>query len=77
MFQEQVRQNMALFDRAMKMFTPFAYMRPDEAMGAAAPPPPPRTEAPAAPAGEDSLSELKARVEEMQRQIEKLATGGR
>src|ERR1700722_5598427 len=24
MFEEQVRQNMALFDRAMKMFTPFA-----------------------------------------------------
>ena len=29
MFDEQVRQNMALFDRAMKMFTPFAY-RADE-----------------------------------------------
>jgi polyhydroxyalkanoate synthesis repressor PhaR len=25
MFDEQVRQNMALFDRAMKMFTPFSY----------------------------------------------------
>src|ERR1700761_158446 len=28
MFEEQVRQNMALFDRAMKMFTPFAYPDP-------------------------------------------------
>lgn len=75
MFQDQVRQNMALFDRAMKMFTPFAYMRPEDAPGGAAP----RTDAPAAssPGGEDSLSELKARVEEMQRQIERLATGGR
>ena len=24
-FEEQIRQNMALFDRAMKMFTPFAF----------------------------------------------------
>jgi polyhydroxyalkanoate synthesis repressor PhaR len=75
-FQDQVRQNMALFDRAMKMFTPFAYMRPEDA-GAAAPPPPEaapsRSEPPAA--GGDSLSELKARVEEMQRQIERLAGG--
>jgi polyhydroxyalkanoate synthesis repressor PhaR len=80
MFQDQVRQNMALFDRAMKMFTPFAYMRPeDAAQGGAAP----RADAPPASApasasgGEDSLSDLKARVEEMQRQIERLATGGR
>jgi polyhydroxyalkanoate synthesis repressor PhaR len=79
MFQEQVRQNMTLFDRAMKMFTPFAYIRPEDA-AAAAPPKPEASEAPGSPAvqaGEDSLSELKARVEEMQRQIERLATGGR
>jgi polyhydroxyalkanoate synthesis repressor PhaR len=67
-FQDQVRQNMALFDRAMKMFTPFAYMRPEDAPGGAP--------AASAPAGEDSLTELKARVEEMQRQIEKLANSG-
>jgi polyhydroxyalkanoate synthesis repressor PhaR len=85
MFQEQVRQNMALFDRAMKMFTPFAYMPQDGAApvpGAApqpAPQPAAKPEAPAAPSGggEDSLADLKARVEEMQRQIERLATGGR
>ena len=66
MFQDQIRQNMALFDRAMKMFTPFAYMRPDDP-GAPGPAPeasaPPRSETPAsAPANGDSLNELKARV---------------
>jgi polyhydroxyalkanoate synthesis repressor PhaR len=80
-FQDQVRQNMALFDRAMKMFTPFAYMRPEDSQAGAAPDATaaPRAEAPAAstPAagGSDSLTELKARVEEMQRQIERLAGG--
>ena len=82
-YQDQVRQNMALFDRAMKMFTPFAYVRPEDAgaggAGAAragaegAEGPATSTAAPE----QDSLSELKARVEEMQRQIERLATGGR
>src|ERR1700761_8903141 len=28
--EEQVRQNMLMFDRAMKMFTPFAYAKPGE-----------------------------------------------
>ena len=81
-YQEQVRQNMALFDRAMKMFTPFAYVRPEDVAGATGVAPPdasPPAEAPAAsaPPQQDSLTELKARVEEMQRQIEKLATGSR
>src|SRR3978361_2130965 len=29
-FDEQIRQNLALFDRAMKMFSPFSYARPEE-----------------------------------------------
>jgi polyhydroxyalkanoate synthesis repressor PhaR len=68
--EEQVRQNLALFDRAMKMFTPFAFPRPDEA---AAPPPSPPPE-PAKAAGDTSLDELKQRIEEMQAQIAKLAS---
>ncbi|MFN3857584.1 MAG: polyhydroxyalkanoate synthesis repressor PhaR [Caulobacter sp.] len=64
-FDEQVRQNMALFERAMKMFTPFAYGRPDEAPAAA----------PEA-ASEDSLAELKRQVEAMREQIDKLASKG-
>ncbi|HEY2662239.1 MAG TPA: polyhydroxyalkanoate synthesis repressor PhaR, partial [Caulobacteraceae bacterium] len=35
--EDQVRQNLAMFDRAMKMFTPFAFARGDEAEQAAAP----------------------------------------
>lgn len=77
-YQDQVRQNMALFDRAMKMFTPFAYTRSEDAGGAAeaAPQgqPADAARAAAATAERDSLSELKARVEEMQRQIERLAS---
>ena len=75
-FQDQVRQNMALFERAMKMFTPFAYMRPEDAQAAQSKAESAATQG-AAQASPDSLTELKARVEEMQRQIERLASGGR
>ena len=57
-FDEQVRQNMALFDRAMKMFTPFAYP-PRET---------PRPLAPARVAGatdEDTLAKLKKQMADM------------
>ena len=70
LFEEQVRQNMALFDRAMKMFTPFGYGRSEEGQSR---PTPPQPEASAAPAGNDSLAEMKGRLDEMQRQIEQLA----
>lgn len=63
-FEEQVRQNMAMFDRAMKMFTPFA---PGTAAHAPAQP-----ESAPAPA-ESELSDVKRRLEQMQAQIEKLA----
>jgi polyhydroxyalkanoate synthesis repressor PhaR len=64
-YDEQVRQNMALFERAMKMFTPFAF-RPDEP--AAAPPSKPA----AAPAADDALTELKKQMAAMQAQIAEL-----
>jgi len=80
LLEEQVRQNMVMFDRAMKMFTPFAFARPDET---AAPPPTPETTAadPPAPAPPEtapdtSLDDLKQRIEEMQQQIAKLAAKG-
>lgn len=69
-YEEQIRQNMALFDRAMKMFSPFAYVRPEDA--AAAPPEPAPAPAPAAPS-DDSLADLKRQLESMQEQIAKLA----
>jgi polyhydroxyalkanoate synthesis repressor PhaR len=65
MFEDQIRQNMSLFGQAMKMFTPFAYVRPEEPTRAPASPPP-------EPAS-DSLTEMKAQLEAMQRQIERLA----
>lgn len=68
-FQEQVRQNMAMFDRAMKMFSPFAYTPPSTAEAGQ----PEGETAKTASATADTLSELKARMEEMQRQIQQLA----
>jgi len=75
-YEEQVRQNMALFDRAMKMFSPFAYARPEDAAAAAqaAAGDPAPASAPAPQPSEDSLADLKRQLEAMQQQIEKLAT---
>jgi polyhydroxyalkanoate synthesis repressor PhaR len=68
-FDEQIRQNMALFERAMKMFTPFAY-RADEIAPAPAPAP-----AKPEPAREDdSLAELKKQMAAMQAQLAALAS---
>jgi polyhydroxyalkanoate synthesis repressor PhaR len=67
-YDEQIRQNLALFDRAMKMFSPFAYARPEEPAAAKAPEPAP------APASDDTLNELKKQMAEMAAQIEKLAS---
>ncbi len=73
-FQEQVRQNLQLFDQAMKMFSPFAYARTDAEEAAASTPP---AAAPAQGSGsEEALSQLKTQVEAMQRQIEKLVSKG-
>jgi polyhydroxyalkanoate synthesis repressor PhaR len=68
--EEQVRQNMQMFERAMKMFTPFAYAKPGEAPTAGqAPTAAPKTETTA----DNSLDDLKAQIAAMQSQIEKLA----
>ncbi len=66
-YDEQIRQNLVLFDRAMKMFSPFAYARPEETQPPAAP------SAKAEPASDDTLNVLKKQMEDMQAQIEKLA----
>lgn len=66
-FEEQIRQNMALFERGMKMFSPFAYGRGEEPAACAAPSPP-------AGGDDDSLNELKKQVEAMRAQIDKLAS---
>jgi len=71
-FDETIRQNLALFDRAMKMFSPFAYARPEDSAAKAEPATTPAA-TPAPPASEDALADLRKRMEEMQAQIEKLA----
>ncbi|MDB5493935.1 MAG: hypothetical protein JWP86_1272 [Phenylobacterium sp.] len=71
-YQEQIRQNLALFDRAMKMFSPFAYVKPDETAAPASGPTP--AARPAEPAADEALTELRKQMAEMQAQIEKLAT---
>ena len=76
--EDQVKQNLAMFDRAMKMFSPFAYVRPEDSE-VAAPAPAPAAPAPAAPApaaADDSLNDLKKKIEEMQEQISRLASKG-
>jgi polyhydroxyalkanoate synthesis repressor PhaR len=70
-YEEQIRQNMALFDRAMKMFSPFAYVRPEDAAAAAQAEPAPAPAA--APSSDDSLADLKRQMEAMQEQLAKLA----
>jgi polyhydroxyalkanoate synthesis regulator protein len=62
-FDEQIRQNMILFDRAMKMFTPFAFRGEEPA-----PPPPAAT-----PSSEDALAELKRQMAAMQAQLAALS----
>ena len=66
-YEEQIRQNLALFDRAMKMFSPFAYANRPEDSG------PAKATEPAATA-DDALVALRRQMEEMQAQIEKLAS---
>jgi polyhydroxyalkanoate synthesis repressor PhaR len=73
-FEDQVRQNMMLFDRAMKMFSPFSF--PAQPGGGPAQPEQPSTAPAPAPQAQDdeSLNDLKRRIEEMQAQIAKLAS---
>ena len=70
-FDDQVRQNLALFDRAMKMFSPFPAPGQPGATGAGSETP---AATPAASSGDQSLDDLKKRIEEMQAEIAKLAS---
>ena len=58
-FEEQARQNMALFERTVRAFSPFATS--------------PASPEASPPAPEEELAELKRRMEDMGRQIERLA----
>lgn len=69
--EEQVRQNMQMFEQAMKMFTPFGFAAQGAQAAAAQRPSEPAK--PAAPA-DTGLDDLKAQLSAMQAQIEKLAS---
>jgi polyhydroxyalkanoate synthesis repressor PhaR len=62
MFEETARKNMELFEQAMKMFAPMA--------GVFQPPAPPKSQ------GGDNISDLKAQVAALQRQLDKLEKKG-
>lgn len=64
-FEEQARQNMAMFQQAMRMFSPFAY-----AQGGAKPAEP---KAEPARSDSDALTELRRQMDDMRRQIDRLA----
>ena len=72
--EEAVRQNMAMFERAMKMFPGMpAYGRP-EAEAAPAPEPAP---APKAASADPALDEMRRQMDEMRAQIDRLAGSGK
>ena len=71
-YEDLTRQNLQLFDRAMKMFSPFAFapgQRPDDGSHAAPPSPQPKAES----GNDDALSTLRKQMSEMQAQLDKLA----
>jgi polyhydroxyalkanoate synthesis repressor PhaR len=65
-FEEQTRQNMALFQQAVRMWAPFVGA-PGAAPGA-----PPAPARPAEPQGEQSIADLKRQMEAMQKQLDQL-----
>ena len=64
-YEEQIRQNLALFDRAMKMFSPFPFQAGE---GDVAP-----TAQPAPEPAKDDLAELRKQMAAMQEQLAALA----
>jgi polyhydroxyalkanoate synthesis repressor PhaR len=78
--QEQVRQNMAMFDKALAMFTPFGHRPKTEGMAQEPPAEPPprasRVEEPP-PQKSQELELLREQLAAMQRQIDRLAKDGR
>jgi polyhydroxyalkanoate synthesis repressor PhaR len=70
-YEDQIRQNLQLFDRAMKMFSPFAFApqaRSDE-------PATPASQPKAEPGTDEALTALRKQMAEMQAQLDKLAKG--
>ena len=74
--EEMGRQNVAMFQQAMSMFTPFAGQQPTEGEGGTTPEPrKPETAEDAAGASRGELQRLRQQVEDMQRRIDQIASG--
>lgn len=71
--EDQVRQNLQMFDRAMKMFTPFGFTAATGAGQAVPADAEPKAATPSAPESDTALDDLKQQLATMQAQIEKLA----
>ena len=74
-FDEQVSQNLAMFDRAMRMFSPFSFANTAGQTGSITPEPATETGAPAKPET-DQVRELRQQMEAMKAQIDQLAQKG-
>lgn len=74
-FEDQIRQNLEMFDSAMRMFTPFG--RPGSGAGEKGAKEAPKTEKPepgeSGEKREDELDELKKQIAQMQAQLEALS----
>jgi polyhydroxyalkanoate synthesis regulator protein len=72
-YQEQARKNLAMFEQAMTMFTPFTPGKPgakkEDAPAAKEPAPSPKSE----PAAGSDLEDMKSQLAAMQAKIEKLS----
>ncbi|MFT4076267.1 MAG: polyhydroxyalkanoate synthesis repressor PhaR [Asticcacaulis sp.] len=75
-FDEQVSQNLAMFDRAMRMFSPFSFASTGASGAAAATPSPEPAAEPAGKPETDQVRELREQMEAMKAQIDRLAQKG-
>ena len=71
-YQEQARKNLAMFEQAMSMFSPFGQKGPAPKAGDS-PDQPQGAAAKSAPTKADDIAELKAQLASMQAQLEKLS----
>ncbi|MDE2462161.1 MAG: polyhydroxyalkanoate synthesis repressor PhaR [Alphaproteobacteria bacterium] len=68
-FEAITRQNLAMFERAMKVFSPFAAAQRDDSAGKA----PQGNPEPTAQRASEEINELKSEIEAMRRQLAELA----
>ncbi len=71
-FESMVRQNISMFENALRMFTPFGAGK-----GGVAPQTAAKPGEPASPKSDDDLKEMRQQIAEMQRALEKLSKGGK